>query len=351
MFLQPRFHRELSLRSLFLPVLSKKQFNTGVLLFRSCAEALTFALEQFPLKLKVGIPIYCCASVARAVKTSGHEIVYLDIAIDSAGYKYELSIFKDVHVLLIVHYFGFYFDYIEIKKKYPNIMIIEDCSHVDFRKCKGVKESLFQIYSFNLHKPLHAGLGGALITNDSLVHHKYMMLPLVSQYTVYYIYIKQYIKDYAYWSIIYNLVKKFVDKNRQHQRYHVDTSKLDIFRVGDEIFRLINRYHNVSCVLMNYMTIPCDYRLNVFETDDLCYFPIFCRSQKQRRIVCSEFGKSVDMYILWENAFINGEAFQRIDLSQFELTKRMLERIIFFPMSFFSNKQSVNRLTNVLLNS
>lgn len=102
---------------------------------------------------------------------------------------------------------------------------------------------------------------------------------------------------------------------------------------------------------MNYMTIPCDYRLNVFETDDLCYFPIFCRSQKQRRIVCSEFGKSVDMYILWENAFINGEAFQRIDLSQFELTKRMLERIIFFPMSFFSNKQSVNRLTNVLLNS
>lgn len=57
------------------------------------------------------------------------------------------------------------------------------------------------------------------------------------------------------------------------------------------------------------------------------------------------------MYILWENAFINGEAFQRIDLSQFELTKRMLERIIFFPMSFFSNKQSVNRLTNVLLNS
>lgn len=72
-------------------------------------------------------------------------------------------------------------------------------------------------------------------------------------------------------------------------------------------------------------------RLNVFETDDLCYFPIFCRSQKQRRIAMfHEFGKSVDMYILWENAFINGEAFQRIDLSQFELTKRMLERLFFF---------------------
>lgn len=129
---------------------------------------------------EVAIQAYTCLAVPEAVLATGAIPVYVDI--EETGYNMEpkvleQAITRNTKAIVLQHTFG-------IPAKITRILtianehgipVIEDCCHSMAGKASGKVLGSFgaaTFYSFEWGKPLVAGLGGALIVNDSDLNDK-----------------------------------------------------------------------------------------------------------------------------------------------------------------------------------
>jgi len=117
---------------------------------------------------------YTCVVVTNAIKYAGLQAVYIDVEEESLNIDQELlrkAITARTKAIVITHNFGITCEYIEeIKREYPDVMIIEDAAHTfgslskDGRLAGTIGDAAF--FSLEFSKPLTTGMGGIVLVND-----------------------------------------------------------------------------------------------------------------------------------------------------------------------------------------
>lgn len=325
--------------------------------FNSASEAITFYLKNISRgkRLKVGVPLYACRSVYHSVMSSGNDLDFVDIGLDRSGYQIDNSKLGNLDVLIFVHYFGAQYDKIdEIKKRFPQLRIIEDCSHVTLKKFnRNIKSPNPAVFSFNFHKPVPAGIGGALfldvgLRTTDLMHH-YNSLPTVTVSENCMTLLSIFLQNYAFSPLIYASLQYALKKKRHRPRINVRdiTHPRKIAGVGK--YLLGNQMHNEHDVTDLYKKLPKQLTLNV-GCETLSYFPLFLKSEFERDGLLNELRhQKIDGYILWENVFYNANFYGLRDPIHFPITRDMLSRILFIPEPSLWNSIKFEQLMGIIV--
>ena len=118
---------------------------------------------------------YTCVVVTNAMKYAGLQAVYIDVEEESLNINLQQlreAITSKTKAVVITHNFGITCEYIdELKKEFPDVMIIEDAAHTfgsqtaDGRKAGTIGDASF--FSLEFSKPLTTGMGGIVMVNDT----------------------------------------------------------------------------------------------------------------------------------------------------------------------------------------
>jgi len=139
---------------------------------RSGRLGLLIALRAIGLKenSRIGVPLYCCPVVFKAIKMAGYKPVFIDVDNDYCISITDLSNkAQNLDALIAVHMFGHVCNMpaiIEIMKEKP---VIEDAAQSLGSLLNGRPAGLFgqiSVFSFRSGKYLTAGEGGALVVNQ-----------------------------------------------------------------------------------------------------------------------------------------------------------------------------------------
>ena len=144
------------------------------LAIRSGRAALVLALKALALPpgSVIGVPLYCCPVVFKAIKVAGHRPCFIDVdpetyclsAADLAAKNSKLD------AVIAVHMFGNVCDMPTLRKSAPGKPFIEDCAQALgsrlYRKTAG-SFSEIAIFSFRSGKYLSVGEGGAIYSNNA----------------------------------------------------------------------------------------------------------------------------------------------------------------------------------------
>lgn len=142
---------------------------------RSGRECLYLILKILGLRpgSRVGVPLYCCASVFQAIAAAGHVPVFLDV--DLNNYALDEEFLRQsrnrIDAVVAVHTFGYPANLERLRHCLAgrNVPIIEDCAHAllteDGNSLAGTHGDA-SFFSFATHKPAAAGGGALLVVNN-----------------------------------------------------------------------------------------------------------------------------------------------------------------------------------------
>jgi perosamine synthetase len=140
----------------------------------SARAALTLALRSLnlPTASRIAVSAYACVTVFEAIAAAGHQCEFVDM--DAATCQIALDALKSksncVSATILIHMFGFPGNIDAVRRILPGRPIIEDCAHAmgstnsDGRPL-GMRGDA-AVFSFNFHKPVSVGGGGALLVNN-----------------------------------------------------------------------------------------------------------------------------------------------------------------------------------------
>lgn len=148
--------------------------------FNSARSAL-FTLMQELKKINeygnVVIPGFSCVVVSNSIRAAGLEVRYADIdpeTLSPSLQSIDSLIDNNTVAIVIQHVFGFTDENVdELRKRYPELMIIEDCAHsigghYGDGQLTGTKGD-FAFFSFEQSKLITCWTGGILIGNSELM--------------------------------------------------------------------------------------------------------------------------------------------------------------------------------------
>jgi len=154
----------------------KKIFIQGIgncIPTRSARTAIIIALKtlNFPPGARIGVPLYCCPVVFKAIRAVGYSPQFIDSDPRSFCISREDLFKKSIRLdaLIAVHMFGIVSDMLGLLEVMNGKPIIEDCaqslgSSIDRRPAGSF--GTISVFSFRLGKYLSAGEGGALFSKD-----------------------------------------------------------------------------------------------------------------------------------------------------------------------------------------
>jgi dTDP-4-amino-4,6-dideoxygalactose transaminase len=140
---------------------------------RSGRSAIVLALKalKLPLGARIGVPLYCCPVVFKAIKAAGFSACFIDVDTDTYCISVADLVAKrpKIDALIAVHMFGNVCDMPRLREAAPRIPFIEDCaqglgSRINNRLAGSVGEVAF--FSFRSGKYLSVGEGGALYSGQ-----------------------------------------------------------------------------------------------------------------------------------------------------------------------------------------
>ena len=130
-----------------------------------CRSGIQLALQALELQPQtgVGMMVYNCHTVMNAIRQAGCKPVFVDITEGMTIDMEDLTKKREqIQVLIVTHLFGIINDVKEIKKRYPDLIIIEDCAHCFEHEIEGE----FGVYSVGQGKFPAIGDGGLLKANS-----------------------------------------------------------------------------------------------------------------------------------------------------------------------------------------
>lgn len=141
---------------------------------RSARAAIITALKtlDLPAGSNIGVPLYCCHVVFKAIIMAGHKPCFIDIDPETYCMSLEdLSLKRSrLNAIISVHMFGNICDMNEFKSIAGDIPIIEDCAQSIGSKFNSQMAGSFgdiAVFSFRSGKYLSVGEGGALYTENA----------------------------------------------------------------------------------------------------------------------------------------------------------------------------------------
>ena len=175
-----------------------------------CRSGLVLAMQALGLKPQtgVGIMVYNCHTVMNAIWQAGCKPIFVDVT-DSMTIDLEDLARKreQMQVLIVTHLFGIVNDVKEIKHRYPDLIVIEDCAHCFEHEIDGE----FGVYSVGQGKFPSIGDGGILkVKGDKLkvIGKLYDSLPSYSRKQETKLYLRLWMKAMMYSSCLYWLTRK-----------------------------------------------------------------------------------------------------------------------------------------------
>ncbi|MBN1134501.1 MAG: DegT/DnrJ/EryC1/StrS family aminotransferase [Methanosarcinaceae archaeon] len=126
-------------------------------------------------------PAYTCVVVPHAITYSGNKPVFIDCEV--VGFNMDLNIAKQAisektGAIIATSLFGYpvNLDQLdEIRKRHPNVFIIQDCAHSFAAEWNGrpvQKEGIAALFGLNISKTLTSIFGGMITTDNEDVYHK-----------------------------------------------------------------------------------------------------------------------------------------------------------------------------------
>ena len=133
-----------------------------------CGLLLALHTLQLPPHSKVGMMVYNCHTVMNAIAQSGCEPVFIDVDDNLRIDTVDLAKKSDgLRALIVTHLFGIENDISDLRKHYPDLVIIEDCAHAFGKEIVGD----FGVYSIGQGKLPSLGDGGILVVNNDKYLH------------------------------------------------------------------------------------------------------------------------------------------------------------------------------------
>ncbi len=179
-----------------------------------CRSGIQLALQALHLKPQtgVGMMVYNCHTVMNAIWLAGCKPVFVDVT-DSMTIDMEdlARKRKQMQVLIVTHLFGFVNNVKEIKRLYPDLIVIEDCAHCFEHEIDGE----FGVYSVGQGKFPSIGDGGILkVKGDRLkvIGELYDSLPSYSRKQEAKLYLRLWIKAMMYSPCLYWLTRRLKGK-------------------------------------------------------------------------------------------------------------------------------------------
>ena len=137
-----------------------------------CRSGIQLELQALELQPQtgVGMMVYNCHTVMNAIWQAGCKPVFVDIT-DSITIDMEDLARKreQMQVLIVTHLFGIVNDVKEIKRRYPDLIVIEDCAHCYEHEIDGE----FGVYSVGQGKFPSIGDGGILVVKEENIKNTY----------------------------------------------------------------------------------------------------------------------------------------------------------------------------------
>lgn len=146
---------------------------------RSARSAIVIALKalSLPQGAFIGVPLYCCAVVFKAIKEAGYNPRFIDV--DPDTYCMSVNDLKnkssEVKAVIAVHMFGNLCDIPQLQEVISGRPIIEDCAQALGSRFGGKLAGSFgqiAVFSFRSGKYLSVGEGGALYSGDASLEAK-----------------------------------------------------------------------------------------------------------------------------------------------------------------------------------
>ena len=141
---------------------------------RSARAALIAAIKalELPAGARIGVPLYCCPVVFKAIKAAGCTARFIDVEPATSCMSAEdLSAKRSqVDAVIAVHMFGNLCDMPGLQEAAQGKPIIEDCAQSLGSKLDGRMAGSFgaiAAFSFRSGKYLSVGEGGALFSNNA----------------------------------------------------------------------------------------------------------------------------------------------------------------------------------------
>lgn len=202
---------------------------------RSARAAVIIALKALgmPSGSKIGVPLYCCPVVFKAIKAAGCVPRFIDI--DPEGYCLSAQDLRAKHsgveAVIAVHMFGNLCDMPEVLKIMNGKPVIEDCaqslgSKLDGKSCGTFGDIAF--FSFRSGKYLAIGEGAALYSRNGDLRTRILRLtealPIPTRLEeikhVITTYIRSKLRSRPWWGLlgsriwaVYNKTTEFADKS------------------------------------------------------------------------------------------------------------------------------------------
>ena len=182
--LTPRDHWEHSLGDLFYGLtetLSPRKRNGklnisglgGCIPVRSGRAGLVTAIQalNLPSKARIGVPLYCCSAVFKAIAEAGCTAHFIDVEPETFCLSTEDFLTKrsQLDAVIAVHMFGNVCDVPALREAAEGKPIIEDCAQALGSKIRGRMVGSFgniAFFSFRSGKYLSVGEGGVLFSSD-----------------------------------------------------------------------------------------------------------------------------------------------------------------------------------------
>jgi dTDP-4-amino-4,6-dideoxygalactose transaminase len=130
---------------------------------------------DLPRRGRIGVPLFCCPVVFKAITAAGCIPCFIDIEPDTFCISPEDLIEKraNFEAVIAVHMFGNLCDMAKLKVVAEDRPIIEDCAQAISSKIKGRMAGSFgdiAFFSFRSGKYLSVGEGGALYSGDANIY-------------------------------------------------------------------------------------------------------------------------------------------------------------------------------------
>mgnify|MGYP001275714443 CR=1 FL=1 len=140
---------------------------------RSARVAIHTAIKvlNLPTGARIGVPLYCCPVVFKAIESAGCKHCFIDVAIETYCMSAE-DLFRkrnELDAVIAVHMFGNTCNMPALLDVVQGKPIIEDCAQSLGSKLNGHMTGTFgtiSTFSFNSGKYLSVGEGGALFSNQ-----------------------------------------------------------------------------------------------------------------------------------------------------------------------------------------
>ena len=141
---------------------------------RSGRAGIVLAIKALNLSpgARIGVPLYCCSVVFKAIVAAGCEVRFIDIEPETFCMSPEdlWAKHSQVDAVIAVHMFGYLCDMPSLQNVAPGKPFIEDCAQALGSKIGDQFAGSFgniAFFSFRSGKYLSVGEGGALFTSDS----------------------------------------------------------------------------------------------------------------------------------------------------------------------------------------